>query len=348
MSAKKGIIRANFVNPETLGSLAHTTIAYAISQGITFDEIAAAIDISELDYANQDARLPDPVIGDLMRLLVERFPERAISMDIARNAPFSMLGGLVQGAMFATNFETALTWFVENSKVLADQVTMKLEKTVSEVAFVVSHPYEAMDQGHTLEATTGLIWRLLNTITLPQAPLNRVEFANKKAISTQPYEAFFQAPVSFQTGRNALFFSVDTLRLPIRSANPQMFAFVQQHFADLRKKLSGDRLPVALEPLRQSIMENAAHGTYQVTAAAAAANLSLRTAQRLAQQHGTSVQKLIDNVRQTNAKTFLNNSELNIETVAQLVGYADVRAFRKAFRRWTGLSPKEYRNSSVP
>ena len=49
MNAKKGIIRANFVNPETLGSLANTTIAYAISQGITFDEISQAIDISELE-----------------------------------------------------------------------------------------------------------------------------------------------------------------------------------------------------------------------------------------------------------------------------------------------------------
>ena len=347
MSAKKGIIRANFVNPETIGSLANTTIAYAISQGITFDEIAQAIDISELDYSNQDARLPDPVVGELMSMLLKTFPKRAISMEIAQCAPFSMLGGLVQGAMFATDFEAALIWFVENSTVLADQAAIHLEKTTSEVAFIVAHPFEAMDQGHTLEATTGLIWRLLNTITLPKAPLQRVEFANKKDVPVQPYEAFFQAPVSFQTGRNALFFSLDTLRLPIRSANAQMFAFIQQHFADLRQKLNGDRYPTALAPLCQSIMDNAAHGTYEVAAAAAAANLSLRTAQRLAKQHGgTSVQKLIDDIRQANAKTFLNKPQMTIETVAQLVGYADVRAFRKAFKRWTGLSPKEYRTKT--
>ena len=123
-----------------------------------------------------------------------------------------------------------------------------------------------------------------------------------------------------------------------------MFAFIQQHFADLRQKLTREYYPAALAQLRQSIIDNAAHGTYEVAAAAAAANLSLRTAQRLAQQHGTSVQKLINDIRQTNAKTFLSNPEITIETVAQLVGYADVRAFRKAFNRWTGLSPKEYRN----
>ena len=347
MNAKKGIIYANFVKPETLGSLATTTISYAISQGITFDEIALSVDISELDFSDQNARLPDPFIGRLMNLLVNRFPGRAISMEIARCAPFSMLGGLVQGAMFATDIEAALSWFVENSSIIADQGVIRLEKTDSEVAFVVTHPHEGMDQGHLLEATTGLIWRLLNTIADPNAPLQRVEFANQKSVPTQPYEAFFQAPVSFHTGHNALIFSLDTLRLPVRSANAQMFDFIREHFTNLRQKLNSDRHPTALAPLRQSIMDNAAQGTYEVAAAAAAANISLRTAQRLAQQHGTSVQKLINEIRQANAKAFLNNPEITVETVGQLVGYADVRAFRKAFKRWTGLTPKKYRNEII-
>ena len=344
MNAKKGTIYANLVKPETLGSLATTTIAYAVSQGITLDEIALAIDISELDYANQDARLPDPVIGGLMNVLVNKFPGRAISMEIAQCAPFSMLGGLVQGAMFATDFKAALTWFVENISIIADQATIHLEKTDSEMAFVVAHPFETIENGHMLEATTGLIWRLLNTITVPKASLKRVEFANTKVVPLQPYEEFFQAPVSFQTSRNALVFSPETLRLPVRSANAQMFDLIEQHFADLRQRLNRDCYPPALLPLCQSIMDNATHGIYEVAAAAAAANLSLRTAQRLARQHGTSLQKLIDEIRSIDAKNFLSNPEIDIETISQLIGYADVRAFRRAFKRWTGLSPKKYRN----
>ncbi|MEM8716246.1 MAG: helix-turn-helix domain-containing protein, partial [Cyanobacteria bacterium P01_G01_bin.4] len=259
-------------------------------------------------------------------------------------APFSMLGGLVQGAMFATDFESALAWFVENSSVIADQSVAHLEKTSSEIALVVTHPLEVLDNGHTLEAMEGLIWRLLNTITVSGTPLQQVEFAYPKAVPLQPYEALFQAPVWFNTGRNALVFSRDTLRLPIRSGNAQMFDFIQQHFANLRQKLNADRYPAALAPLRRSIMDNAAHGRYEVTAAAAAANLSLRTAQRLAKQHGTSLQKLIDEIRLANAKNFLRNPEITIETVAQLIGYTDARAFRRAFKRWTGLSLKDYRN----
>ena len=67
-------------------------------QGITFNEIAQAIDILELDYANQDVRLSGSVVGELMKVLVGKFPDRAISMEIARSAPFSMFGSVVQGA----------------------------------------------------------------------------------------------------------------------------------------------------------------------------------------------------------------------------------------------------------
>ena len=344
MDAKKGTIGANFVRPKALGSLSTTVLSYAVSQGLSLDEIAQVIDISELDYANQNFRLPDPFVGELMMVLIDKFPDRAISMEIARSAPFSMFGSVVQGALFATDFEAALNWFVENTSIIADQSTAHLEKTASEGALVFAHPCEVIDNGYTMEAMMGVLWRFLNTITVPEAPLQRVEFANKKTVKLHPYEEFFQAPTLFQAGRNALVFSLDIFCCPVYSANPQMFALVKQNFIELRQKLNENNYPAALAPLRRSIMNNATHGEYRVAAAAATANLSLRTAQRLATQHGTSLQKLIDEIRLTNAKNFLSSPEITVETVAQLLGYANARAFRRAFNRWTGLSPKEYRN----
>ena len=69
---------------ETPGCPATMTIAYAISQEITFDEIAQTMDILELDYANQDVRLSAPVVEELMKVLVDKFSDQAISMEIVR------------------------------------------------------------------------------------------------------------------------------------------------------------------------------------------------------------------------------------------------------------------------
>ncbi|MEM1308040.1 MAG: helix-turn-helix domain-containing protein, partial [Cyanobacteria bacterium P01_H01_bin.153] len=259
-------------------------------------------------------------------------------------APFSMLGGLVQGAQVANDIEAVLEWFVTNQTIIADQSAVHIEQTDAEVAITVAHPFEGRDRGVMLEAVTGLIWRLLQESTDLEISLLRVEFAHAKPVPVEAYEAFFQAPVSFQTGRNALVFARASLSVPIRDANPQLFSLIERHFADLRQQLGSDRYPIALAKLRQGIMENATRSEYRAAAAAARANISLRTAQRLAKRHGTSLNALIDEIRLANAKSFLSDPEIDIATVGQIVGYTDARAFRRAFKRWTGRSPKEYRS----
>lgn len=343
MDAGKPRIKPNFVKSETLGSIVTTILDFAISHGMTLEEITQVTDLSEVDYARLDSRISDDSVGELMSVIANHWPDVAISMEIANSAPFSMLGGLAKGAQVANDVEAVLSWFVTNQTIISDQSAVHIEKMDSEVAIIVAHPCENKDQGMLLEAITGLIWRLLQESTNLEIALLRVEFAHTKSVPLDTYEAFFQAPVLFQTNRNALVFARETLSVPIRHANSQMFSFIERHFTELRQQLENDRYPIALAKLRQSIMENAVQGNYGAAAAAARANISLRTAQRLAKQHGTSLNKLIDEIRLANAKSFLSDIEIDIAMVGQLVGYTDTRAFRRAFKRWTGMSPKEYR-----
>ena len=347
MDAEKGTINANFVKPETLGSIVTTILDCAVSHGMPLEAIAQVTDLSAVDYARLDTRISNDDVGRLMSLMINRWPNTAISMEIARSAPFTMLGGLVKGAQFANDIEAMLEWFVSNQKIISDQSMVHLEKTDAEVVMVVAHPHENQDQGILLEAATGLIWRLLKESTDLEISLLRVEFAIAKPVPIVAYESFFQAPVSFQSGRNALVFSRESLSAPARDANPQMFSFVERHFTKLRQQLGSDRYPPALAELRQGIMENAVQGEYGAAAAAASANISLRTAQRLAKENGTSLNTLIGDIRLANAKSFLSDLEIDISTVGHIVGYTDDRSFRRAFKRWTGLSPKEYRKETL-
>ena len=344
MNAEKGSTSASFIRSETLGSIVTTTLDFAVSHGMTLEEIAQTTDFSEVDYARLDSRISDDSVGELMSIIANRWPDTAISMEIARSAPFSMLGGLVRGAQSASNIEAVLEWFVTNQTIIADQSAVHLEQAGSEVAMVVAHPFENRDRGVLLKAVTGLAWRFLQESTDLELSLLRVEFAYAKPMLVDAYESFFQASVSFETGRNALVFSRESLGVPIRDANPQLFNLIEGHFAELRQQLGSDRYPLALAKLRQGIMENATQGEYGAAAAAAKANISLRTAQRLAKQHGTSLNTLITEIRLANAKSFLSDPEIDVATVGQIVRQ---RYFRRAFKRWTNLSPKEYRRERL-
>ena len=61
---------------------------------------------------------------------------------------------------------------------------------------------------------------------------------------------------------------------------------------------------------------------------------------------GTSFQVLLKDVRAQLAKRYLTNPRLSLSEVAFLLGYSEPSAFHRAFRKWTGTTPVEYRESS--
>jgi AraC-like DNA-binding protein len=75
--------------------------------------------------------------------------------------------------------------------------------------------------------------------------------------------------------------------------------------------------------------------------------MSRRTLARQLAEEGTSFEALLDEVRLGVALQGLTGSELNVQDVAFLLGYSETAAFSRAFRRWTGQSPAEYRKSAA-
>ena len=74
---------------------------------------------------------------------------------------------------------------------------------------------------------------------------------------------------------------------------------------------------------------------------------SPRTLQRLLNERGVSYSKLIDRCRCRIACDCLEHTRKPIHAIAAALGYRDVSSFGRAFRRWTGKSPRTYRNLSL-
>ena len=80
-----------------------------------------------------------------------------------------------------------------------------------------------------------------------------------------------------------------------------------------------------------------------MAALAQALNLSVRTLRRRLAARQTTFSAVLENWRTVNAKRLLRQPDLSVQSIAQRLGYAYVSNFERAFKRWTGFSPGQYR-----
>jgi AraC-like DNA-binding protein len=152
---------------------------------------------------------------------------------------------------------------------------------------------------------------------------------------------FFDCPIRY-TNRE-----VTTVRLPsnvwhmpLVRHEPALTRVLERHAQDLVSQLGDPEDPLA--PIRDAIAASLAEGPRLEDIAKRVA-MSPRTLQRRLRQAGTTFQGLVDEARQRVAQGYLNDKALTIGEVAYLLGYSEPSAFVRAFKRWTGRTPRQFR-----
>lgn len=325
---------------------AAANVSFALSRGLSTDEIEKATGVSCFELLKPEARSPEDMMPNILALLAEKFPDQPFALEMARATPFSYFGGLADGAQFADDLRAAIGIFVKNSVIIADQLEISFSENSSGAWLTSRHPMDHIDDGRSHEVGMGLVARLFSNFLGVSDCLERVTFKHKPNCDVSHYTEYFGVPVEFNAPEMALYFMPEKLSAKIKYANVNLFNYVVTHLSVIKKQINVSNEPRELSLLKRVAQENALGGVFSASSVAAAANMSLRTAQRVTASQGTSIQELIENVRELRAKELLGDECNDMGAIALLLGYSDERAFRRAFERWTGQSPSEYRNTN--
>lgn len=335
---------ANVSRPKAHASIASTTAAFALSRGWSMERINAACGVSGLDLVNPNDRLPDDVLPRLWLSLWQEWPDEALPLQMARAAPLACMAGLAEGMQFAENLRQALELLTQNRMLLGDRLELELLEVDGVPQLRGEHPSDRIDQGRSAAMAGALTVRLIREALGVEDVLERVGFVCSQWGPIEAYEDYFRVPIEFDLPSNEIVFRPGSLESAISHANTELFAFVVQHFAQATERVRREGFPAQLAQLRQAITDNASNGEFSGRAAAERAFLSLRSAQRLAAAHGYTLSGLIDQVRAIYAEELLGDPRITIGRVARLLDYSDERAFRRAFKRWTGKTPAQFRS----
>lgn len=196
---------------------------------------------------------------------------------------------------------------------------------------------------HLNEYTTAMLVRTLRTLA-PEVALTGVWFCTARPVSLERLTQWFGPGVELRFEQPDSGFSVaaSALDTPVSTGDPALNAYLDEHAA--AALASRPRQGDIVDTLRGALREAVRAGEPSIERVAVRLNLSSRTLQRRLADLQTTFQQVLDEVRFDLARAYLGDAALDLSQVAYLLGYSELRAFDRAFRRWAEVSPAEWRS----
>ena len=191
-------------------------------------------------------------------------------------------------------------------------------------------------------AAAGIV-RMLRSFGAGRDDLRAVSFAHPRPAQSRAYSDVFQGSERFSAERPGVEFSARLLDRPHLHSNPSLQLLVH---ARAEERLAQLARPVnLLGRLRTLLLHRPAARVPEMTVVARQLGVSVRSLRRRLAEDGASYRALTQALQCERACALLRNPELSLQAVADTLGFADLVAFHRAFKRWTGMTACEYRAS---
>lgn len=325
---------------------------YLEQRGVTSSEVARGID-AELKFpAAADYRIPGSTVERLFAFSQTRLDDSLVGLHMAEAYNPGTLDILGYVVLSCHTIGEVLSRFARYARLLNDGMRVEVVHESNSAYCRVEYDssmdnYLVRDAQHAMDALWTGVARNLASLTAKPLVATEVWFrhavpggANRADIERE-YVRILGAPVKFGAIEDRFILRASYLDEPILSANPALLQLFEQHADAALAKLDthGTRAGQVIRLLAER-MKGAVPTLGDVARELA---MSERNLQRALRDDGTSFQKLVDELRCELAINHLANPSTSAGQVGFLLGFSEPSAFHRAFRRWTGKAPSEFR-----
>jgi AraC-like DNA-binding protein len=194
---------------------------------------------------------------------------------------------------------------------------------------------------HNSEYIAAIIVRACRDLSRKRISPLRAEFMHGRPNGKIAYADYLGCSVRFHAKWDALVYDTNTIHLPVVGADSALLKVLERAC----QKILGPapRRQNLVHDVRELMIEGLAKGTVNLNEIARMANMSGKTLERRLADKGTSFSAVLADIRSGLAKRYLGDTDLRLDQIAYLTGYSEPAALVRAFRRWTGTTPMQFR-----
>lgn len=335
MAPLGGSIAAFLVNP---------IVGYGADRGLDMESMCRILDASPELLRDPDARLSLRRCYELWAHLGRRLNEPDLPLQVVarkRVEHLRILGFLVLTSRDAWE---VMARAVRHGALLRTPGAWSVQRSRSSARIVWSSPPDQPELGYRLcnEAATAMFLRSMRLLAGDDFAAKRASFAHPAPEDTKDHDAFFGCAVEFTgayTGFEVDHTAIERIAPPI--PNPALAQFLSEQAEAIVARLKASSGVVG--QVRAVLVNKLLEGACDMPTVARGLDSHPRTLRRRLKAEGTSFQALLEDTRREQAAELLGRQSLSITEVALLLGFSETSAFARAFRRWFGVSPRDFR-----
>jgi AraC-like DNA-binding protein len=272
---------------------------------------------------------------------------RPVSLILAEHATLQDVGLMGYLASTSLNLQQALLLLEQYYSLIFKQTNVEQLKIIEhDQEIQVSWGALWIDYREVYELNQALIFKIAQIIVQePLVPPTQVQLGFLPTLPLMHYSRFYHCAAAVVTGDYRIYFSERVLKARSFGADQQLNQILSNQAQQSLR--ASDSLEYRQQQLKQRIwglIAQAFREKNEILQAYVAQqmHISERTLQRHLKQHALNFQEIVDEFRLQQSQLYLKQSR-RLSEIAELLGYADQSAFGRAFKRWTGETPKQFR-----
>jgi AraC-like DNA-binding protein len=316
----------------------------AIARGVKAETLYDAVNLDASVLQDPDSRIPFAQLVALYEKGAELTGDDNFGLHIGESVDLSAFDVVGYCALNSPTLGAAFARVTRYHWIWTDGALFTLESAGETSAVVYTYVDTSISEHrHDSEMTLSTVTTLCRNVATPDFVPAVVEFQHEAPADVSEHRRVFNCPVRFGAPENRLFFPTSFLSMPIARADASLCAVLDRHAEELLAKYPPrDSI---IDQVRNVIAAEFRGGEPSLERIADHLGLTPRTLQRKLQEQGTSYNDVLDQMRRQLAMRYLREPRMAICEVAYLLGFSESSSFHRAFKRWTGVTPKEFRSN---
>ncbi|MFV3308234.1 AraC family transcriptional regulator [Pseudomonas sp. NY15181] len=298
------------------------------------------LELAGLPVDARDGLIPGTRFNALLEVCAERSGNPLFGLQYGLSQGAQGLGDLAYVIRSTGSVGEALNALVRCLHTHSDGAEIRLENREGVTHFL----YDVTDDDitsarQTVELAIGMGARIMQSLLGNSWKPAGLLLRHSAGGHSGAYRSLLGVTPRFDCPMNAWLFDASLLEVKLDATDERFHQLMQQHIDEL-SRITLAEVPAYVQKLLRNQLP-----TGQLTLERIAEHMliSPRTLQRYLRAEGTGFQELLDKTRKSMATRYLCDSSVNLTRLAELLGYADLSAFSRAFDRWYGVGPQQWR-----